>query len=141
MPTDAQCHGTGAARAERPTLEVAEIFRRYWADYVREHRVTPQQGKVSRAIRRCRTAELGGHLDVCLACGHTLTPSYNSCRNRHCPKCQWSAQQKWIEGRMQRMIDTHYFHIVFTLPEELRPLAMTSPRPLYNLLFGHVQEF
>ena len=68
------------------------------------------------------TAVLGGHVDVCLACGHN-SPSYNSCRNRHCPKCQSLAQARWIEGRMARVLPIHYFHGVFTLPAELRPLA------------------
>jgi hypothetical protein len=87
-----------------------------------------------RSIERCRTAALGGHVDVCSSCG-TATPSYNSCRNRHCPKCQGLAQAKWLEGRKQRILPTHYFHVVFTLPSELRPLARLNPRLVYGLLF------
>jgi len=117
-----------------PALEVADIFRRYGPDYLREHRLTPEQGKVLRAITRCRTAELGGHLEVCKDCGHKWQ-GYNSCRNRHCPKCQWRRQMEWIAGRLERMIHTHYFHTVFTLPADLRPLAMTSRRAIYALLF------
>lgn len=87
-----------------------------------------------RSIERCRTAALGGHVDVCSSCG-TATPSYNSCRNRHCPKCQGLAQAKWLEGRKQRILPTHYFHVVFTLPSELRPLTRLNPRLVYGLLF------
>jgi len=134
MPHDAQCRGTGATAEVRPALEVADIFRRYGPDYLREHRLTPEQGKVFRAITRCRTAELGGHLDVCKACGHQWQ-AYNSCRNRHCPKCQWGVQAGWIAGRIKRVIHTHYFHTVFTLPAQLRPLAMGNRRAIYGLLF------
>jgi hypothetical protein len=75
-----------------------------------------------REIALCRTAALGGHLDRCTACGHER-PSYNSCRNRHCPKCQSLAQHRWLEARRERLLPVHYFHVVFTLPSELRDLA------------------
>jgi hypothetical protein len=81
------------------------------------------------------TAELGGHLDACLECGYSA-PSYNSCRNRHCPKCQALAQGKWIEGRIERVLPIHYFHVVFTLPAELRALASHHRRKVFDLLFG-----
>jgi hypothetical protein len=87
------------------------------------------------AIEHCRTEVLGGHVDECSTCGHT-TISYNSCRNRHCPKCQSLAQAKWIEARLERILPTHYFHVVFTLPASLRPSALRAPEPLYNLLFA-----
>jgi hypothetical protein len=87
------------------------------------------------AIEHCRTEVLGGHLDVCLGCG-TVEPSYNSCRNRHCPKCQALRQAAWLERRKQRILPTHYFHVVFTLPSELRSLARRNPRALYDLLFA-----
>jgi hypothetical protein len=87
------------------------------------------------AIERCRTEKLGGHVDECSSCGRTAI-SYNSCRNRHCPKCQSLAQAKWIEARLERILPTHYFHVVFTLPASLRPLALRAPEPLYNLLFA-----
>ncbi len=87
------------------------------------------------AVERCRTEALGGHLDECESCGH-FTISYNSCRNRHCPKCQSLAQARWIEGRLGRILPTHYFHVVFTLPHSLRPLALRAPEPIYDLLFA-----
>src|SRR5208283_3699928 len=98
----------------RPALELADIVREHGADYRRRHVLTPEQHRVLSAIERCRTAQLGGHVDVCLECGHSA-PSYNSCRNRHCPKCQALAQAKWIEGRMARVLPIHYFHVVFTV--------------------------
>ena len=119
----------------RPTLELADIVREHGEAYRRQHRLTPEQHAVLGAIVRCRTAELGGHVDVCLACGQS-TPSYNSCRNRHCPKCQSLAQARWIEGRMARVLPTHYFHVVFTLPAELRPLAALHRREVFDLLFA-----
>jgi hypothetical protein len=85
------------------------------------------------AIMLCRTASLGGHLDVCKKCGHE-EHAYNSCRNRHCPKCQSLAQARWIEQRRARIIPTKYFHVVFTLPQELRALARKNPKKMYDLL-------
>ena len=87
------------------------------------------------AIERCRTEALGGNLDECASCGYFVI-SYNSCRNRHCAKCQSLAQAKWIEARLARILPTNYFHVVFTLPGTLRPLARRAPEPLYNLLFA-----
>jgi len=84
---------------------------------------------------RCRTASLGGHVDVCdQDCGFTRI-SYNSCRNRHCPKCQSLSQAKWLQGRKQRLLPTHYFHIVVTLPHELNPLVLQNKEVLYDLFF------
>jgi hypothetical protein len=117
----------------RPT--VAEVFRRHGPAYLREHTLTPAQGKVLRAVIACRTATLGGHLDVCLDCGHRH-PAYNSCRDRHCPTCQSSQAKKWLEGRLERVLPTHYFHVVFTLPEPLRAVALANPKPVYDLLFA-----
>lgn len=87
------------------------------------------------AVERCRTDALGGHVDQCANCGYTAI-SYNSCRNRHCPKCQSLAQARWIEARLARILPTHYFHVVFTLPASLRPIALRAAEPLYNLLFA-----
>jgi hypothetical protein len=119
----------------RPALELADIVRAHGAAYRQRHVLLPEQHAVLSAIERCRTAALGGHLDVCAACGYS-EPSYNSCRNRHCPKCQALAQARWIEGRMQRVLPTHYFHVVFTLPAELRPLATHNRRAIFDLLFA-----
>lgn len=95
--------------------------------------LSDEQKRVLRAIVRCRTAELGGHLDVCESCGHQR-PAYNSCRNRHCPKCQALAQERWLRARRERVLPVHHFHVVFTLPAELRALVKHNPRRLYELL-------
>lgn len=117
-----------------PRFEVADIIRRAVAAGFADRPLRPEQAAVLRAICRCRTASMGGHAHVCRDCGH-VDIAYNSCRNRHCPRCQWAAQEAWIEGRMERVLDTHYFHVVFTLPSELRGLGQTSPREIYSLLF------
>lgn len=102
--------------------------------FLQSHALSPEQRKVLRDIAACRTAALGGHLDVCDACGDQR-PSYNSCRNRHCPKCQSLAQAKWIAERKERLLPTKYFHLVFTLPAELRPVALYHRERVFNLLF------
>jgi len=103
---------------------------------MRTHTLTPDQLAVLRDIARCRTVELGGHIDVCTNCGHVEGQSYNSCRNRHCPKCQSLAQFHWVEERMKRMLPTHSFHVVFTLPRELRRLALANREAVFNMLFA-----
>ena len=119
----------------RPRLEVADIFRATVAAFRERYVPTRDQVKVLSAIMLCRTATLGGHLDVCKQCGHE-TPAYNSCRNRHCPKCQSLVQARWLEQRRQRLIPTKYFHVVFTLPQELRALARKNPKKMYDLLLA-----
>jgi len=128
-----ECSSVEPGRA-RPRLEVADIFRAAVPAFRDRYVPTREQLKVMAAIQQCRTASLGGHLDVCGKCGHQR-PSYNSCRNRHCPKCQCLAQAQWIAGRQERVIPTKYFHVVFTLPEPLRALARADPVAVYNLLF------
>jgi hypothetical protein len=120
----------------RPTLEVADIIRAQGDRFLDRHRdqVSYQQLKVLRAIARCRTAALGGHIDDCPRCGHKAI-SYNSCRDRHCPKCQAQARQRWLAAREKELLGVPYFHLVFTLPHELIPLCQRNPRILYNLLF------
>jgi hypothetical protein len=118
----------------RPKLEVADIFRRHLDDYRQIHALTPGQHDVARAIIACRTAALGGHLDLCTACGFE-TPAYNSCRNRHCPKCQALNQARWVEARLERILPVHYFHLVFTLPSELHGLARNNRAAIFALLF------
>jgi hypothetical protein len=93
-----------------------------------------QHQKILLAITRCRTAALGGHRDRCSDCGHTAI-SYNSCRNRHCPKCQGNARQRWLQARERELLPTPYVHVVFTLPRELAPLALQNKQVMYNLLF------
>lgn len=124
-----------ASHERRPPLEVADVFRAHGEDYVRRHRLTPDQLAVMRDIVTCRTEVLGGHLDVCPDCG-LERPSYNSCRNRHCPKCQASAAAAWLEQRRQRILPVTYFHVVFTLPSALRVLCRRNPEPLLHLLFA-----
>jgi hypothetical protein len=118
----------------RAKLEVADIFRTYGSMYRMLHRLSLQELRVMRAIQRCRTAELGGHLEVCDTCGYSR-PAYNSCRDRHCPKCQSLRQAAWLAARMERLLEVPYFHVVFTLPSELRPLCRNNPREMYDLLF------
>jgi hypothetical protein len=118
----------------RSRFDIGDIFRAHGAEYRRSYPLGPEQAKAMRALTLCRTAALGGHLDVCDSCGHER-PAYNSCRNRHCPKCQSLAQAKWLETRKERILPTRYFHVVFTMPQELRALAMRNPRELYGLLF------
>jgi hypothetical protein len=114
---------------------VADIFRRHGQAYRQAHALTPEQRRAMRDIETCRTEVLGGHLDVCDQCGHQQQ-SYNSCRNRHCPKCQCLRQARWVEQRMARVLPTPYFHVVFTLPHELGALGRGNPRLVYDLLFA-----
>jgi Transposase zinc-binding domain len=120
----------------RPTVEVADIIRAQGDRYLDSQRgpVNYQQFKVLKAIARCRTAALGGHIDDCPRCGHQAI-SYNSCRNRHCPKCQAQARQRWLAAREKELLGVSYFHVVFTLPHGLIPLCQRNPQVLYNLLF------
>ena len=98
--------------------------------------LTPAQSAMLNQIEQFRTAALGGHVDICDDCGYKSDPSYNSCRNRHCPKCQSSAARKWILARTERLLPTHYFHMVFTLQAELRGLAMRNRTLVFNLIFS-----
>jgi hypothetical protein len=120
----------------RPTVEVADILRAQGDRFLERYRSSFgfQQLKAFRAILRCRTAALGGHRDACQRCGYQ-TISYNSCRNRHCPKCQARARERWLAARERELLDTSYFHVVFTLPHELNVLALENPRLFYDLLF------
>ena len=120
----------------RPTLEVADLIRAQGNRFLDRYRssFSFQQLKVLRAIQNCRTAALGGHLDLCSRCGHQAI-SYNSCRNRHCPKCQTQARQRWLAARQQEVLPTAYFHVVFSVPHELNVLALENPRCFYDLLF------
>ncbi|HLA09563.1 MAG TPA: IS91 family transposase [Pyrinomonadaceae bacterium] len=123
----------------RPPLEVADIFRQYGNDFRLTHPLSPEQRRVMRAIERCRTAALGGHVEQCDTCGHQRI-SYNSCRNRHCPKCQSLAKARWLEARLADLLPVEYFHVVFTLPEQLATLALQNKRVVYNLLFATAAE-
>jgi hypothetical protein len=113
----------------RPPLEVADIVRCAGQSFIERSRkwINGQHEKVLLAITRCRTAALGGHRDQCSDCGHTAI-SYNSCRNRHCPRCQGNARVRWLQARERELLPTRYVHVVFTLPRELAPLAACSLR-------------
>ena len=121
------------APGPRPRFEVGDIARRCGEEFARTGALSAEQRKVLWALSRCRTAELGGHLDVCDGCGFER-PAYNSCRNRHCPKCQALAQHKWLDKRRERILPVHHFHVVFTLPADLRELVRMNARRLYALL-------
>src|SRR5215469_15428945 len=120
----------------RPPLEVADIVRTYGAEFVKQHRrwLTSLHLKVLRAIVACRTAALGGHIEQCDSCGQRAI-SYNSCLNGHCPKCQAAARQRWLEKRSAELLPVPYYHVVFTLPHLLAPLALQNKVLLYRLLF------
>jgi hypothetical protein len=125
----------------RPLLEVADVVRQYGADYLTRYGAVTStaQRRVLQAIAQCRTAVLGGHKAQCDRCGHEEI-SYNSCRNRHCPKCQGSAQAAWLAARERELLEVPYCHVVFTLPAQLSPLALQNPRVVYSLLFQTVAE-
>jgi putative transposase/transposase-like zinc-binding protein len=126
---------------KRPPIEVADIFRSVGREFIEKSRrwLTWQHLKVLRAIEHCRTAALGGHVDACSQCGHRAI-SFNSCRNRHCPKCQVNARNKWLQLRAEELLPVTYFHVVFTLPHELSALALHNKRILYELLFRMCSE-
>jgi Putative transposase/Transposase zinc-binding domain len=121
---------------DRPPLEVADLVHAAGHAFIERSRkwITWQHLKVLRAIARCRTAALGGHLDECTDCGYRPAISYNSCRDRHCPKCQANARDRWLQARRKELLPTRYVHVVFTLPHELAPLALQNKKILYHLL-------
>lgn len=125
----------GAAPPRLPRWEVADILRTYGAAYLRQYPVSATQRKAIDAILACRTAVLGGHVELCDTCDYQRI-AYNSCRNRHCPKCQALAQARWLARRQEYLLPVSHFHVVFTLPAELRPLLLRNPRLLYGLLFS-----
>ena len=120
----------------RPPLEVADLIRSTGAAFIERNRqwIHWKHVKVLLAIARCRTAALGGHVDQCTRCGHRATLSYNSCRNRHCPKCQTAARERWIAARQRELLPTPYVHVVFTLPAPLTRLALQNKKFIYSLL-------
>lgn len=120
-------------------IEVQDIFRQFTPTYLQSHRLPLQHLKVASAISFCRTSKLCAHTDRCDECGH-IRISYNSCRNRHCPKCQSLAREQWISDRQQDLMPVPYFHVVFTLPESLNPLVLRNQKLLYDLLFQCVSE-
>lgn len=121
----------------RPAIEVADIVRAKGRQFLERFKavVSYQQLKAFRAVERCRTAALGGHKDKCVGCEYEAPFSYNSCRSRCCPKCQAQARRLWLQAQQRDLLNTNYFHVVFTLPHELNPLALTTPRLFFDLLF------
>lgn len=119
---------------DKSSIELADIFVRYGDDYIEQHGVSAAQNKAIKAISRCRTAALGGHVTRCDHCSAEEI-SYNSCRYRHCPKCQTTKQLRWLENRKAELLPVEYFHVVFTIPHELNGIASYNPSWIYNLLF------
>jgi Transposase zinc-binding domain len=121
--------------------EVADVFRRYGDDYRERHGASlcTAQRRVMTAIERCRTAALGGHVEQCDQCGHQRI-SFNSCRDRHCPKCQSLARAQWLDDRRAELLDTQYFHVVLTLPKEIAAIAYQNKAPVYGILFRAAAE-
>jgi hypothetical protein len=119
--------------------EVADVIHSDGARYLKRYRLSKEQYRVLNDLAKCRTAALGGHLKRCEACAREI-PVYNSCRNRHCPKCQGAARAAWLEARESEVLDVEYFHVVFTLPHELGPLALQNRRAVYGMLFRAASE-
>lgn len=119
--------------------EVQEVFRAYGPEYLKKHALPLNQLRAVRAVKSCRTASLGFHTDTCVECG-VVKISYNSCRNRHCPKCQGLAREQWVEKQSGHLLDVPYFHVVFTVPDNLNPLILRNQKVLYALLFQCASE-
>jgi hypothetical protein len=128
----------------RTAFEVAGVLRNHWSQVEQHAHINAWQLRTLGAIKRCRTAELGGHIDACTSCGN-IRISYDSCRNRHCPKCQGKNREEWIQKREKELLPVPYFHVVFTLPDLLNPLALYKPKEVYDALFeaswGTVKTF
>src|SRR5882724_8060605 len=125
----------------RPALEVADIVRAHGDQFRQAHAasLSTQQKRVLRSIELCRTAALGGHLERCDQCGHERN-AYNSCANRHCPKCQSLARAKWLQDRRSELLNTQYFHVVFTVPEPISTIAYQNKKQVYGILFQAAAE-
>jgi hypothetical protein len=117
------------------THEVADVIRRFGEQLLAAGPVSPARRRVMRALVACRTSRLGGHVEACDACGYRRV-AYNSCRNRHCPKCQGSRQAQWLEDRARDLLPVEYFHVVFTMPEEIARIAQQNKRAVYGILFA-----
>jgi hypothetical protein len=126
---------------DRPKLEVADVFRRYGEAYREQHGASMSTGqrRVMSAIEVCRTAALGGHMERCDECGHERN-AFNSCRDRHCPKCQSLARAQWLEDRKAELLEVPYFHVVFTVPEEITAISLQNKEAVYSILFRTTAE-
>ena len=125
----------------RQPLEVADIFREHESEFKEKHwkTLSVDQKRAFHAIIACRTKTLGGHIEQCDDCGRERN-AYNSCRNRHCPKCQAMARAKWMQARADELLPTPYFHVIFTLPKQIGPLALQNQRVVYGILFRAAAE-
>ncbi|HWN71798.1 MAG TPA: transposase zinc-binding domain-containing protein, partial [Haliangium sp.] len=119
----------------RPRFEVADVVRAHADDYRKRHTPSAAQERVLAHIATCRTPALGGHVDECDDCGHQHI-SYNSCRDRHCPKCQNTKRAQWLTERLERLLPVPYFHVVFTIPDQLNPLALRNQKRIFDILFA-----
>jgi hypothetical protein len=117
------------------THEVADVIRRFGEALLRQETVSPARQRVMRALLACRTSQLGGHVEACDSCDYQRI-AYNSCRNRHCPKCQGSRQAQWLEDRAEDLLPVEYFHVVFTVPDEIASIALQNKRVVYGILFA-----
>jgi hypothetical protein len=132
-------HNDSMARKNQEQVELADIFRLYGDDYRRSYAVSYEQLKVMHHIEICRTAELGGHLEQCDRCAFEQI-AYNSCRDRHCPKCQTLTKEKWLNDRKAELLGCSYFHLVFTLPHDLNPIILSNKQTTVNILFAAVNQ-
>ena len=123
----------------RPAYELAQVIERFGSTFIEIHRPNTYVQRILRAVQHCRTSVLGWHKDRCDECGH-IRISYNSCRNRHCPKCQNTQREAWIENRKRDLLPVPYFHVVFTVPDKLNRLFLHDPPGMYNLLFGNAWQ-
>ncbi len=122
-----------------PTVRLADIVRRHGKTYRQKHALPMHQHRLLRAIENCRTAALGGHACRCSQCGETRV-WYNSCRNRHCPQCQSMARAQWLERRKLELLPVNYFHVVFTVPEQIAAIALQNKKTVYGILFRATAE-
>jgi hypothetical protein len=132
-------HNDSVAPEDKKQVELADIFRRYADDYRRSHAVSYEQLKVMRHIEICRTAVLGGHVEQCDQCGFERI-AYNSCRDRHCPKCQTMTKEQWLNDRKAELLPCGYFHLVFTLPHDLNPIILSNKKTALSFLFAAVNQ-
>jgi hypothetical protein len=132
-------HNDSVAPEDKKQVELADIFRRYADDYRRSHALSYEQLKVMHHIQICRTAVLGGHVEQCDQCAFERN-AYNSCRDRHCPKCQTMTKEQWLNDRKAELLPCGYFHLVFTLPHDLNPIILSNKRTTLNILFAAVNQ-
>jgi len=120
-------------------VELQDVFNQHGETYRKNHKLPLNQFKAMRAIENCRTSALGAHIDECDECGYTRI-SYNSCRNRHCPKCQTLKKERWIDARKDDLLGVGYFHVVFTIPDTINPIAYQNQEVVYKILFKAAAE-